>query len=191
MSVSLDIEANRRARKWTRREQMGRILWALAQPLFRFSPRPCWGWRRFLLRSFGARIGRETRIDRLAHVEIPWHLDIGECCGIGRGVILYSFGKITLGRSVTVSQYAHLCAGTHDYRDPAMPLLKPPVTVKDEVWICAEAFVGPNVTVGERAIVAACAVVVKDVDPDMIVAGNPAKAVKKRREHRESGNAPK
>lgn len=104
---------------------------------------------------------------------------------------MYSFGKITLGRSVTVSQYAHLCAGTHDYRDPAMPLLKPPVTVKDEVWICAEAFVGPNVTVGERAIVAACAVVVKDVDPDMIVAGNPAKAVKKRREHRESGNAPK
>ncbi len=179
--MSLDIASNRAARKWTPKEQGARILWALAQPFFRLSPRPLWGWRNALLRLFGAKLGANVRFDRLSHVEQPWHLEVGEGCGIGRGAFLYSFGKITLGRNVTVSQFAHLCAGSHDYRDPAMPLLKPPIVIGDQAWICADAFVGPNVTVAEGAIVAARAVAVKDVPAWSIVAGNPAKVIKERK----------
>ncbi|MEP4705396.1 MAG: putative colanic acid biosynthesis acetyltransferase, partial [Hyphomicrobiales bacterium] len=92
-------------------------------------------------------------------------------------VILYALGNITLGKSVTISQNAHLCAGSHDYRDAAMTLTKPPITVGEGVWVCADAFIAPNTIVGERAIVAARAVVVKDVAAKTIVGGNPAKKI--------------
>ncbi len=74
----------------------------------------------------------------------------------------------------------HLCAGTHDYADPSMPLLKPPITVGDQAWVCADAYIGPGVTIGEGAVVGARAVIVKDVPPWTIVAGNPARPIKKR-----------
>ncbi len=89
-------------------------------------------------------------------------------------------GSPMIGSSLTISQRAHLCAGTHDYTDPAMPLLKPPIVIEDDAWICADAFVGPGVTVGQGAVVGARAVVVKDVPPWTIVAGNPARIVKRR-----------
>jgi glycosyltransferase involved in cell wall biosynthesis len=79
---ALDIAANRIARKWTRKEQMGRVLWTAFQPLFRVSPRLCWGWRRFLLRLFGARIGREVQIHPSVRITIPWNLDVGDLSAI-------------------------------------------------------------------------------------------------------------
>lgn len=178
--MELDIKANRSASKWTRKEQAGRILWSVCQPLFRFSPHPFWGWRCLLLKIFGAKIGQNVRVDRRCHVEIPWHLEIEDDAAVGRGVILYSFGHICIGRAATVSQYSHLCAGTHDYTDPAMPLIKPPITIAAQAWVCAGAFIGPGVTVGEGAVVAACAVVVKDVPVRTVVGGNPAKYIKNR-----------
>lgn len=176
----IDVAANRRARKWTRREQVGRVLWALVTPLFALSPRPLWGWRRMLLRLFGARVGKQVHIYPNVKITIPWNLDIGDHAGIGDHAILYALGAIRIGRSATISQGAHLCAGTHDYHDPAMPLLKLPIIVGEGVWICADAFIGPSVTIETNAIVAARAVVVKDVASNMIVAGNPAKPIKKR-----------
>jgi putative colanic acid biosynthesis acetyltransferase WcaF len=175
MSSSTNISANRSARKWTRKEQMGRVLWAAVLPLFQFSPRLCWGWRRFLLRRFGARIGREVQIHPKVRVEIPWNLEVGDWSAIGFDALIYNLGPIRLGQRVTVSQRAHLCAGTHDFRDAALPLLKPPIRIHDDAWICADAFVGPGVEVGPGAVVGARAVVVKDVPAWTIVAGNPAK----------------
>ncbi|WOO42932.1 putative colanic acid biosynthesis acetyltransferase [Rubellicoccus peritrichatus] len=178
--MSLDIQSNRVARKWSRKELTGRVFWYLVQPFFRFSPRLCSGWRCFLLRCFGAKIGYHVYIDPSVEIAIPWHLEIGNWSAVGRGVVLYSFGKITIGNSTTISQFAHLCAGSHDYRDETLPLLKLPITIEDQVWVCADAFIGPNVIVREGAIVAARAVAVKNVDAWAIVAGNPAHFIKKR-----------
>lgn len=178
--MPLDIAANRRASKWSARAQAGRILWALAHPLFALSPRPLWGWRRLLLRLFGARIGSDVHVYPSVRITIPWNLAIGDETAIGEGVILYALGPITIGRQVTVSQHAHLCAGSHDYRDPAMPLLKPPVTIGDGAWICADAFVGPGVTIGAGAIAGARAVLVADVPAHAIVGGNPARQIGQR-----------
>jgi len=174
---ALDIQANRRTRKWSRGELIARALWTLAQPLFRFSPRLAWGWRRWLLRRFGARVGAHVHIYPSVRVMIPWHLAIGDESAIGDRVILYSLGPITIGRQVTISQNAHLCAGSHDYRDPAMPLLKLPITIGDGCWICADAFVGPGIAIGAQAIAGARAVVVADVPAGAIVAGNPARRI--------------
>lgn len=181
MLSPLNIDANRRARKWSTRELIGRALWEfLSVPLFAWSPRPFWGWRRALLRIFGAKVGRQVHIFPSVKVSIPWNLSIGDYSSIGDGAILYALGPISIGERVTISQYAHLCAGSHDYRDPAMPLLKPPIALEDEVWICADAFVAPNVRIGTRAIVGARGVVVSDVAEHTIVAGNPARMIRMR-----------
>jgi putative colanic acid biosynthesis acetyltransferase WcaF len=178
---ALDIGANRRARKWSGRELVGRALWELLEPLFfRISPRPLWAWRNALLRLFGARIGRGVHIHSTVRIAVPWNLNIGEFAAVGDAVRLYSLGVISIGPRATISQGAHLCAGTHDYRRADLPLVKASISVEDGAWICADAYVGPNVTVGSHAIVAARAAATADVPRWTIVAGVPAKVVRPR-----------
>lgn len=131
-----------------------------------------------MLRVFGATVGRNTHIYPSSVIYMPWNLIIGDESSIGEWALIYNLGPITIGSKTTISQRVHLCAGTHDYTDPALPLLKPPIVIRDQAWICADAFVGPNITVGEGAVVGARAVVTKDVEPWAIVAGNPARFIK-------------
>lgn len=133
-----------------------------------------------LLRLFGAKIGSGVHIHPSAVIFIPWNLQIGAWSSVGFDALIYNLGPVRIGEKVTVSQRAHLCAGSHDFRDPAMPLTKPPIEIVDEVWICADAFLGPGVVVGKRAVVAARAVVVKDVGEGKIVGGNPARVIGRR-----------
>lgn len=178
--LSLDVGANRRSRKYSDRELALRILWALVRPAFSLSPRFIHGWRPFVLRMVGARVGSEVQVDPSVEIFAPWALEIGDQSSIGHGATLYNLGPIKIGRQATISQGAHLCAGTHDYTRADFPLLKPPIVVGDQAWICADAFVGPGVSVGEGAVVAARAVVVRDVPPWTVVAGNPARFIKER-----------
>ena len=180
MSSSLDIESNRAARKYSWSELMRRVLWMVGKILFHASPRPLFGWRRFVLRLFGAEIGEGVHVYPSATIYFPWKLSVGDWSAIGENAMIYNLGPVAIGEQVTISQNAHLCAGTHDHTDPAMPLQKPPITVGNQAWICADAFVGPGVAVGEGAVVAARAVAVKDVEAWTVVAGNPARPVKKR-----------
>lgn len=180
MLPEIDVAANRAARKWTRRELAGRVLWALARPAFRLSPRPLWGWRRWLLRGFGARIGANVQIYPSVHISIPWNISIGEGSAVGDRAILYALGPISLGKGVTISQGAHLCAGTHDWSRPDRPLLKPPITIGDNSWICADAFVGPGVTIGAGTILGARAVAMKDIAPGIVAVGNPARPIQRK-----------
>jgi len=177
------IAANRAARKYPRGEMARRIVWMIVQPFFRLSPRPFFAWRRMLLRRFGAKIGAGVHVYPSATIYFPWNLAVGDWSSIGEHAYIYNLGPITIGREATISQRSHLCAGSHDYARRDMPLLKPPITIGDHVWICADAFVGPNVNVAEGAIVGARAVAIRDVGAWTIVAGNPAKFIKTRRMH--------
>jgi putative colanic acid biosynthesis acetyltransferase WcaF len=178
--MTLQIEACRSQRNYTLLEKLLRVAWAAAWPAFAWSPRLCWKWRNFLLRLFGARIGRGVQIDPAVRIFAPWQLAVGDWTAIGWGVALYNLGPMTIGSRVTISQGAHLCGGTHDYTDPTMPLRRMAIEVEDEAWVCADAFIGPGVTVGRRAVVGARAVAIRNVPAAMIVAGNPAVVVKPR-----------
>ncbi|TIP74935.1 MAG: acetyltransferase [Mesorhizobium sp.] len=171
------VAANRASHNWSQKEKLGRFLWALIKPLFFLSPRLLWGWRRFLLRQFGATIGKDVHVYPSVRIAIPWNLVIGDSAAIGDRAVLYALGEIRIGEAATISQGAHLCAGSHDHRNPLMPLTKPPISIGAGAWICADAFIGPGVTIGERAVVGARAVAVRDVGPNLVVVGNPARSI--------------
>jgi putative colanic acid biosynthesis acetyltransferase WcaF len=177
-----DLDPNARHRSpWTLRQKFGRFLWGwVERTLFRWSPQPFYSWRAWLLRLFGACIASPAYIRATVTIAIPGNLTIGAHTAIGDHAILYCLGPITLGERVTVSQYAHLCAGTHDYTRPDMPLLRPPILIEDDVWVAAEAFIGPGVRIGQGAVVGARSCVFRDLPPWMVCVGNPARPVKKR-----------
>lgn len=166
---------------YTTREKVVRIAWAAVQrTAFRWSFHNMYRYRAWLLRLFGARVGSNVRVRRSVTFEIPWNVTLADGVTIGDAVRVYALGPITLGKGAFVSQNVHLCAGSHDYTTLDYPLLKPPIRIGEHCWVAADAFVGPGVTVGDGSIVAACAVVVKNVEPWTIVGGNPAKFIKPR-----------
>jgi putative colanic acid biosynthesis acetyltransferase WcaF len=176
----VDIETNRRARNWQPRELAGRFLWSIAYVFFRNSPRVFWAWRTGILKLFGARIGRDVHILPSVQIAIPWNLSVGDHAAIGDRVVIYNLGKLSIGARATISQGAHLCGGTHDHRQSSFPLVKSPIQIGEGAWVCADAFIGPGVTVGNYAIVGARAVAMRNVDPWAIVAGNPARRIGER-----------
>lgn len=167
---------------WSFRERLGRFLWYIVQAtLFRFSPRTFNRWRILLLRMFGANVAWNCRVRSSVTTEVPWHLKVGAHTVIGDEVILYCLGPVTIGQRVTISQYAHLCAGTHDYTRHDLPLLRPPIVIEDDAWIATDVFVGPGVTVGTGAVVGARSSVFSDLPAWQICVGNPARPIKERK----------
>jgi putative colanic acid biosynthesis acetyltransferase WcaF len=163
---------------YSKKEIVLRIIWGLIDPfLFRYSPRLLYGWRNFLLRLMGARIGKNVKIFPSARITFPWLLEINDHTVISWGVRIYNLGQIKIGENCVISQYAHLCGGTHDISKPGFLLLRTGLTIGNHVWVAADAFVGPRVHVGDYAILGARAVVVKDVQSAHIVAGNPSRTI--------------
>jgi putative colanic acid biosynthesis acetyltransferase WcaF len=166
---------------WTRREKFRRLAWAVAyRCAFRMTLHNAYGLRAGLLRAFGARLGRNVRFRRTVKIEIPWNLEIADDVSFGDEVILYSLGTIRIGARTFISQYAHLCAGTHDFTRNDYPLLRPAVVVGEDCWIATDAFVGPGVTIGDRSVLGARASAFSDIPSDVVAVGNPAKAVRAR-----------
>ena len=155
-------------------------MWSFFFIFFRYSPRIFFEWRNFLLRIFGAKIGSHVHIYPSATIYIPWNLKIGDESSIGEWTLIYNLGKIDIGSQTTISHRAHLCAGTHNYSNPKLPLMRLPIKIGDQAWICSESFIGPNVNIGNGAIVGAGSVVTKNIKPMQIVAGNPAKLIRRR-----------
>jgi putative colanic acid biosynthesis acetyltransferase WcaF len=176
-----DQAGDRHISPWGVRAKLGRALWSfVSATLFRPSPRPCYGWRNWLLRRFGATIHPTARIRPSVDIEIPWHLTVGPSSSVGDHAILYCLAPVTLGDRVTVSQYAHLCAGTHDHTRRSMPLVPRPIVLEDDTWIAADVFVGPGVRVGAGTVVGARSAVFSDLPPWKVCVGTPARPVAER-----------
>ncbi len=166
----------------TTKNKLGRLLWNIIH-LFLFRPftLPVFNpWRLIMLRTFGAQIGSGCKIHASVKIWAPWNLDVGQRTAIGPYVECYNPGKIIIGNKVTISQRAHLCAASHDYLKKENPLITEPIVIKDHSWVAADSFVAMGVTIGEGAVVGARAVVTKNVAPWTVVAGNPAKLIKRR-----------
>jgi putative colanic acid biosynthesis acetyltransferase WcaF len=177
--MKVDIAQNRSPHSF--RNKAARVLWGCVRALlFRPSPKILHGWRRFLLRSFGATISRSAHVYPSTKIWAPWNLTLGDHSCLAGAVDCYCVDRIVLGAHATVSQYSFLCAATHDYEHPAMPLVSAPITIGAGAWVAADVFVGPGVTIGEGAVVGARSSVFKDIEPWSVVAGSPAKFLKKR-----------
>jgi len=179
-SLKVDVSQCFSAHSW--RNKLARLLWGVVWT-FLYRPTPKWfhAWRRFLLRCFGAKIGRGTFPYPSARIWAPWNLKIGDHSALADYVDCYCVDRVEIGSNVTISQYSFLCTASHDYEDPHMALITAPITIGDGAWVTADAFIGPGVTVGEGAVVGARASVFRDVPPWTVVAGNPAKIIKQRR----------
>ena len=154
------------------------IVWMF---LYRPTPRLWHPWRCFLLRIFGARLGKAVHAYPSARIWAPWNLEMGDHACLSEDVDCYCVDKIRIGAHSTVSQYSFLCTASHDSTKAAMPLVTAPITIGEWAWITADVYVGPGVTIGDGAMVTARSSVFNDVPPWMIVSGNPAVPIKARR----------
>ncbi len=163
----------------TPREQWLGLWWRVARKLvFAPSPLTCNAVRVWVLRRFGASVGRGASVHRTARIEYPWHLTLGEGATIRQGVLIECMGPIEIGDGAHVSQFSHLVSGTHDYRRPDMRIECRAIRVGAGAWIAADAFIAPGVTIGEGAIVGARSGVFSDIPPRTIAIGSRARPVR-------------
>lgn len=161
--------------------RLTRVVWMLAWlVLCRFTPPPLHPWRRLVLKAFGAKVARGARVHASVSTWLPANLELGENVLIGPGVRLYNQGRISIGARSVISQRAHICASTHDVRDPLFQLVLRPVTIGTQCWVAAEAFVGPGVTMHDRAVLGARGALFEDAVEGGVYSGNPAIFVKDR-----------
>lgn len=156
-------------------------LWWLVQScLFSTSPQFMYGWRRFLLRLFGARIGKNVIIRQSVRVTYPWKLEIGDYSWVGDHVDLYNLGDIKIGRNVVISQRSYLCTGSHDFTKIDFPIYAKSIAIKDSTWVATDVFVAPGVTIHENSVVGARSSVFNDLPAGYLYIGSPAKPVRPR-----------
>lgn len=184
----MKVDLSKYNQSWYSRGKSGVIVllwWFVQGTIFRFSLHNMYSWRNFLLRLFGARIGKGVNVRSSAKITYPWKVSIGEHSWIGDNVQLYSLDKIHIGTNCVISQESYLCTGSHDVKDPHFGLITKPIIIKDGAWIASDVFVYPGVTVHKMGVVAARSTVLKDISANEIHAGSPAKFVKKRFEEEE------
>lgn len=161
--------------------RISRAIWNLFYILFfRYTPIYLHGWRRFLLKFFGAEIGKQCHIYPKAKIWAPWNLVMEDYSCLGNEVICYNMAEVRIGKKAVISQRAHLCAGTHDYKSPNFQLVTKPINIGRKAWVCADAFVHPGVSIGEGVVIGARSVVTKDMPPWKVCSGFPCEPIKKR-----------
>ncbi|MDP7008217.1 MAG: hypothetical protein QGI78_01445 [Phycisphaerales bacterium] len=173
-SKAMEAAPPTRRTVWSPLELLIRIVWStLAHVVWVFVP-PL---RSTLLRLFGAKVGKKCSFARTVKIIIPWNLEIGDHCNFADEVILYSLGPIIIGDNVRIDTRAHLCAGTHDMKDTTFPLLRPPISIGNDTFIGIDAYIAPNVVVGNKCTIWPRTSVFKSCDNEAELSGNPARVV--------------
>ena len=163
-----------------RSKLMVQLWWIVQATIFKWSPQFLYGWRRMLLRSFGAEIGKGVIIRPSVKVTYPWKLVVGDYSWIGDEVTLYTLGSISIGKNAVISQKSYLCTGTHDYQSTNFRIYSEPIRIEDKCWVATDVYVAPGVTIQEGAVVGARSSVYNNLPPHMVCIGNPAKPIKDR-----------
>ena len=154
--------------------------WVVQASLFACSPQFAYKWRNFLLRCFGAKIGKGVIIRPTAKITYPWKLKVGNYSWIGDGVTLYTLGEISIGNDAVVSQKSYLCTGSHDHRSRTFDIYALPISIQDQAWVSTDVYIAPGVTIGKGCVIGARSSVLQDMPEGMICYGYPAKPVKRR-----------
>jgi putative colanic acid biosynthesis acetyltransferase WcaF len=150
------------------------LLWWFVQAIaFPLTPHNFNHLRCFILRLFGAKIGKNVLIRPTARCTYPWKISIGDYSWIGDDVVLYSLDDIYIGEHCVISQKSYLCTGSHDMHDPAFGLKTASITIGNGVWVAADCFIGPGVTIGANAVIGARSSVFKDMPNGQVCWGSP------------------
>jgi putative colanic acid biosynthesis acetyltransferase WcaF len=169
------------ASPWTKRDKLRMLLWEMSWCLLcRWTPKPMNTWRLMWLKLYGAKVYGYPFVHQRAKIAIPWHLILHDRACLGDGAVAYSLGEIEIMDDATIAQEAYLCTGTHDFSLDSRPLQTGKIMIGKSAFIGARAFILPNITVADGAIVGACSVVTKDVSANAYVAGNPARVINPR-----------
>ncbi|MFD2934223.1 LbetaH domain-containing protein [Spirosoma flavum] len=167
---------------WSVSQRIKTLLWEYVWLLLcSWTPKPANSWRIIWLKLFGAKIYGVPFVHQRARIQIPWNLTLHNRACLGDRANVYSLGEVIIHEHATVAQEAYLCTGTHAFDQAAMNLITSPIVIGAHVFIGARAFIMPGVTISDYAIVGSCSVVTKDVAPNMIVAGNPARIISARK----------
>jgi putative colanic acid biosynthesis acetyltransferase WcaF len=156
------------------------LWWLVQATFFRGSPQVFYGFRRWLLRLFGAKVGEGVLLRATATFTYPWKIEIGDHSWIGDDVVIYSFAPIKIGNDVVISQKCYLCAGTHDYRSEAFDIQSHPIAIGDRAWVATDVFVAPGVTIGRGTIVGSRSSVFGNLPEMMVCFGSPARPIRPR-----------
>jgi|ERR1700722_4895037 len=166
------------------RNRLGRALWHVAYALlFRPSPRPWHAWRAWLLRCFGARLGRHCHIYPRSRIWAPWNLSCEDGAAIADEAVIYNAAEVHLGLHAIVSQQAYICTATHDIDDPAFPMTVAPISLGQYAWVCARACVLPGVAIRDGAVLGLGSVASKNLESWQVYAGIPARRIRQRERH--------
>jgi putative colanic acid biosynthesis acetyltransferase WcaF len=156
------------------------LWWLVQSTLFALSPQIMYGWRRFLLRIFGAKIGKSVIIRSSVKITYPWKVKIGDYSWVGDDVVLYSLGDIEIGKNTVVSQRCYICTGSHHYNSKSFEIYAKKITIGNKCWLATDVYVAPSVTISDFTIVGARSSVFKDLPTNKVCIGNPAKPFKDR-----------
>lgn len=158
------------------------LWWFVYAVFFRTSPQVMYGWRRFILRIFGAKVGKKVIIRPSAQITYPWKLEIGDYSWIGDEVVLYTLGNIKIGNNSIISQRSYICTGSHDYDTVDFKIYSEDITIGDSCWLATDVFVAPGVKIEHRTIIGARSTVLKSLIGDRVYAGSPVKFIKERKD---------
>lgn len=177
-----DLKQYRTPDNFRGRSKLTVQLWWITQSLlFHTSPQVMYGWRRMLLRLFGARIGKNVLIRPSVNITYPWKLSIGDYSWIGDNVVLYTLGEVYIGSNTVISQRCYICTGSHDYQKMDFSIFSQKITINNQCWLATDVFVSPGVNIGEGTIVGARSSVFKSLPIGKICVGNPAIVIKDRK----------
>ena len=156
------------------------IWWIVQSTIFGLSPQFFYGWRRFLLRTFGAKIGKDVLIRSSASFTYPWNVEIGDYSWVGEECVFYSLGRITLGENVALAHKVYLNTGGHDYTRDTFDIFAKAIVVEDECWLTNDVYIAPGVTIGKGTIIGARSTVLNSLPGGKVCVGAPAKPIKNR-----------
>jgi putative colanic acid biosynthesis acetyltransferase WcaF len=166
---------------WPASQRVLRMLWEFCWVVFcAWTPKPLNEWRLFWLRVFDAKIHGNPFVHQRARILIPWNLTLHDRACLGDRTNAYTLGEIEIGPRATIAQEAYLSTGSHDFSQAGMPLVSAKITIGEDAFVGARAFVLPGVTIGARSVIGACSVVTHDVPENVIAAGNPCKVLRPR-----------
>ena len=155
------------------------LFWYITNVLFFINPlNPISSLKVFLLKLFGAKIGKDVVVKPGVNIKYPWKLTVGNYVWIGENVWIDNLDKVEIANNAVLSQGAILLCGNHNFKKPSFDLITKPITVEEGVWIGAKSIVTGGVICKSHSVLAVNSVASANLEEYTIYRGNPAEKVK-------------